>query len=278
MIKENETVSKGKYSFTNQTPFNDGDEIKVVAKKTGYVNSEATATAGVDTSGLDKAIEKGTTDLAKRNEGTQADKDLEAAIKEGEDLKTRTKPAPATQNEIDAAKDRIEKAIEGKKKTDDARDRLKEKIKEAEDLKKEPDYKTKPDYVKKELDESAKDGTNVDNDKTSNKESIENAIKKIQEKIDQYHKQQIGVNIDKVRSNDQTIVLSVTARNAKVEVFKSEIDYNTWQTVLTPIGENTDITRLLVVSLKETLPKGTNLFIKVTHPDYLSYEGNITVE
>ena len=277
LIKENETVSKDKFSYTDPTPFNDGDEIKVVAKKPGYVNSEATATAGVDTSGLDKAIADGRGELDKRNDGTPADKALEDAIKEGEDLKKKTNPS-ATQDEVDAAKDKIKKAIDDKKAYDDAKDKLKEKIKEAEDKKQDPEYPTKPDYVKEELEKSATDGKTVDNDKTSTKENIDKAIEKIQEKLDQYNKQQIGVNISKVVSSGKTIEVIVTAPNAKVEVFKSELDYSTWETVLTKIGENTSRIKLVVVSLKETLPSGTSLLIKVTHPDYLSYEDTIVVE
>ena len=277
LIKEGVAVgADGSYTYNHTEGFNDGDVIRVVAKKDGWTPNSAETTVGVDTSALDKAITDGKGELEKRNDGTPADKALEDAIKEGEELKKKD-PAPS-QEEVDKAKDKIEKAIEEKKKTDDARDRLKEKIKEAEDLKNDPDYKTKPEYVKTELDESAKAGTTIDNDKTSNKESIENAITKIQEKIDQYHKQQIGVNISKVVSSGKTIEVIVTAPNAKVEVFKSELDYSTWETVLTKIGENTSRIKLVVISLKETLPSGTSLLIKVTHPDYLSYEDTIVVE
>lgn len=266
----------GSYTYNNADGFKDGDVIRVVAKKPGMTDAAAEATVGVDTSGLDKAITDGKGELEKRKDGTPADKALEDAIKEGEDLKKRD-PAPS-QEEVDKAKDKIEKAIEDKKAYDDAKDKLKEKIKEAEDKKNDPEYPTKPDYAKKELEESATEGTNVDNDKTSSKESIDKAIEKIQEKLDQYNKQQIGASIYKVRSNDKNISVVVTAPDAKVEVFKVEFDYSTFKTVLIPIGEKTDLTRLLVVSMKDTLPSGTNLLIRVTHPDYLSFEDTITVE
>lgn len=277
LIKEGVAVgADGSYTYNDPTGFKDGDVIRVVAKKDGWTPNAAETTAGVDTTGLDKAIQDGKGELDKRNDGTQADKDLEKAIQEGEDLKKKD-PAPS-QEEVDKAKDKIEKAIEDKKAYDDAKDKLKEKIKEAEDKKQDPEYPTKPDYVKEELEKSATDGKTVDNDKTSTKENIDKAIEKIQEKLDQYNKQQIGVNISKVVSSGKTIEVIVTAPNAKVEVFKSELDYSTWETVLTKIGENTSRIKLVVVSLKETLPSGTSLLIKVTHPDYLSYEDTIVVE
>lgn len=277
LIKGDVGVSAdGSYTYNHTDGFKDGDVIRVVAKKPGMTSSNAEATVGVDTSALDKAITDGKGELEKRKDGTPADKALEDAIKEGEELKKRD-PAPS-QEEVDKAKDKIEKAIEDKKAYDEAKDKLKEKIKEAEAKKQDPEYPSKPDYAKKELEESANEGTNVDNDKTSSKESIDKAIEKIQEKLDQYNKQQIGVNISKVVSTGKDIEVVVTAPNAKVEVFKSEIDWSTYKEKLIPIGEATDITRLLVVSLKEPLPKGTNLVIKVTHPDYLSYESTLTVE
>ena len=266
----------GSYTYNNADGFKDGDVIRVVAKKPGMTDAAAEATVGVDTSALDKAIKDGKGELNKRNDGTPADKALDQAIKEGEELKKRD-PAP-TQDEVNSAKDKIEKAIEDKKAYDKAKDKLKEKIKEAEDKKNDPEYPTKPDYAKKELEKSANEGTNVDNDKTSSKESIDKAIEKIQEKLDQYNKQQIGVNTDKVFSTSKDIKVIVTAPNAKVEVFKVDFDYDTYEEVLIPLGEDTSRARLIIISLKETLPKGTDLFIKVSHPDYLSYENKITVE
>ena len=278
LIKGDVGVSAdGSYTYNHTDGFKDGDVIRVVAKKPGMTSSNAETTVGVDTSALDIAITDGKGELDKRNDGTPADKALEDAIKEGEKTKGKTNPA-ATQDEVNAAKDKIEKAIEEKKAYDKAKDKLKEKIKEAEDKKQDPEYPTKPDYAKKELEESANEGANVDKDKTSSKESIDKAIEKIQEKLDQYNKQQIGVNVRKVTSNDKSVVATVTAPNAKVEVFKSEFDLSTYKEKLTPIGEATSITRIVVVSLDETLPKGTNLFIKVTHPDYLSYENTEVVE
>ena len=277
LIKGDAGVSAdGSYTYNHTDGFKDGDVIRVVAKKPGMTSSNAEATVGVDTSALDKAITEGKGELDKRNDGTPADKALQDAIKEGEDLK-REVPAPS-QEEVDKAKDKIEKAIEDKKAYDKAKDKLKEKIKEAEAKKQDPEYPTKPDYAKKELEESATEGTNVDKDKTSSKESIDKAIEKIQEKLDQYNKQQIGVNIDKVVSTSKDIKVITTAPNAKVEVYKSEFDLSTYKEKITLIGEATSITKLLVVSLDETLPKGTNLYIKVTHPDYLSYEDTQIVE
>ena len=270
----------GSYTFNNPDGFKDNDVIKVVSKKPGMIDNSATTTVGVDTSGLDKAIQDGKDALdpekGGKNNGTPEDKALEDVIKKGEDLKKKD-PSP-TQEEVDKAQKDIEKAIDDKKKADEARDKLQEKINEANDKKNDPEYPNKPDDVKKELDQSAKDGQKVHDDKNKSKEDIDKAIEKIQEKIDQYNKQQIGVKISKVVSTGKTIEVVVTASNAKVEVFEVDFDYNTLEDVLKPLGEATSITRLLVVNLNETLPTGTNLFIRVTHPDYLSYEDNITVE
>ena len=116
LIKADVGVSAdGSYTYNDPTGFKDGDVIRVVAKKDGWLPNNAEATAGVDTTELDKAITDGKGELDKRNDGTPADKALQDAIQEGEDLKKRTDPKPATQDEIDAAKDKIVKAIEDKK-------------------------------------------------------------------------------------------------------------------------------------------------------------------
>lgn len=279
-IAEDVGVSpNGSYTYENADGFKDGDVIKVVAKKPGMIDNQEFATVGVDTSGLDKAIQDGKDALDSKkggkNNGTPEDKALEDAIKKGEEEKNKK---PPKQEDVDKAKEAIEKAIDDKKKADEARDKLQEKINEAKDLKNDPEYPTKPKDVKDNLDKAATDGQTTHDDKTKTKEDIEKAIKEIQDKIDEYHKQQIGVNIDKVNSSNKTVVVTVTAPNAKVEVFKSEIDWSTYKTVLTPLGEDTSRTRLVIVSLDKPLPRGTNLFIKVTHPDYLSYENKVTVE
>lgn len=269
----------GSYTFNNADGFKDGDVIKVEAKKPGMISNDETATVGVDTSGLDKAIQDGKDALDPekdgKNNGTPEDKALEDAIKKGEEEKNKK---PPKQEDVDKAKEDIEKAIDDKKKADDARDKLQEKVNEANDKKNDPDYDSKPDDVKKELDEAAKDGQKVHDDNNKSKEDIDKEIEKIQEKIDQYNKQQIGANIRKVTSSDETIVVATTAPNAKVEVFKVVLNKKTWKNDYIPIGEKTDITNLLVVSLEDPLPKGTRLLIKVTHPSYLSYEDNIKVE
>lgn len=269
----------GSYTYENSDGFKDGDVIKVVSKKPGMIDNSETATVGVDTSGLDKAIQDGKDALDPEKGGkdgdTPEDKKLKEAIEKGEEEKDKK---PPKQEDVDKAKEDIEKAIDDKKKADDARDKLQDKIDEANDKKNDSDYDSKPDDVKKELDDAAKDGQKVHDDSNKSKEDIDKEIEKIQEKIDQYNKQQIGVNISKVVSTGKTIEVVTTAPNAKVEVFKSEFDYDTWEEKLIPIGEKTDITKLLVVSLKEPLPSGTKLFIRVTHPNYLSYEDNVTVE
>lgn len=258
----------------------DGDTIVAKATEKDKAPAEsAPVTVGVDKSKLIKAIDDGNNaldpDKGGRNDGTPADKALEKAIEEGKKVKDNPN---ASQDEVNAAKDKIEKAIEDKKAYDDARDKLQEKIDEANDLKKDPEYPSKPKDVKDGLDKAATDGQTTHDDKTKTKDEIDKAIKEIQDKIDEYHKPQIGANIRKVTSNDKTVVVTVTAPNAKVEVSISKLDRTTWKTVLTPLGEATSRTMIIIVSLDETLPKGTNLFIKVTHPDYLSYENNIKVE
>ena len=269
----------GSYTYNNADGFKDGDVIRVVAKKTGMTSSNNEVTVGVDTSALDKAIQNGKDALdpekGGKNNGTPEDKALEDAIKKGEEEKNKK---PPKQEDVDKAKEAIEKAIEDKKKADEARDKLQEKINEANDKKNDPDYDSKPDYAKNELAESAKDGQDVHDNKDKTKDEVDKAIEKIQEKLDQYNKQQIGANIRKVTSNDKTVVVAVTAPNAKVEVFKIVLNKKTWKNDYIPLGEKTDITNLLVVSLEEQLPKGTKLLIKVTHPSYLSYENTVTVE
>lgn len=277
LIKEGVAVgADGSYTYNDKDGFKDGDVIRVVSNKPGWTSNNAETTVGVDTSALDKAITDGKGELDKRKDGTPADKALEEAIKEGEDLKKRD-PAPS-QEEVDKAKDKIEKAIEDKKAYDEAKDKLKEKIKEAEDKKNDPEYPSKPDDVKKELEKAAKDGQTTHDDKTKTKEDIDNANREIQDKIDKYNKQQIGANIRKVTTNDETVVVTVTAPNAKVEVFKVDFDYETFEDVLVPLGEATSRTKLVIVSLKDTQPKGTDLLVRVTHPDYLSYENTSSVE
>ena len=257
----------------------DGDKIVATAKEKDKDPTESDpVTVGIDTSELDKAIQDGKDALdpkkGGKNNGTPEDKALEKAIKEGEEVSKN----PESAEKVKEKKEAIEKAIKDKKDADEARDKLQEKINEANGKKNDPAYPTKPDDVKKELDDAAKDGQKVHDDSNKSKEDIEKEIEKIQEKIDQYNKQQIGVNIDKIVSTSKDIKVIVTAPNAKVEVFKVDFDYDTYEEVLTPIGKTTSITRVLIVTLNETLPKGTDLFIKVTHPDYLSYESTITVE
>ena len=100
----------------------------------------------------------------------------------------------------------------------------------------------------------------------------------VKAQFDEIKKQQIGASVRKVTDNDKTIVVTVTVPNAKVEVFEVDFDYDSQEDVLIPIGETISRTRLTIVSLKNTLPKGTDLIIKVTHPDYQSYENKVTVE
>ena len=265
----------------------DGDKVVVTASEPGKAdNTSEPKVVGVNTTELEKSIKKaegddlGGKDGSKLDDKNPVDKALKEALDNGKKVKEAgDKGDPNTdQKAVDKAKEALDKAIAEKEAYEKAKEELQKKINEANDLKNDPEYPTKPDNVKKELDDAAKDGQKVHDDINNSKEDIDKEIEKIQEKIDQYNKQQIGVNIDKVFSTSKDIKVIVTATNAKVEVFKSEVDWSTYKEKLTFIGEATDITRLLVVSLDEPLPKGTNLFIRVTHPDYLSYENTVIVE
>ena len=270
LIKENENVSKDKFSYTNPSPFNDGDEIKVVAKRPNYVSAEATTTVGVDTSGLDKAIQDGKDALdpnkGGKNNGTPEDKALEDAIKKGEDLKKQD-PAP-TQDEVDKAQKDIEKAIEDKKAADDARDKLQEKINEANDKKNDPEYPNKPDDVKKELDDAAKDGQTTHDDKTKKKEDIDKEIEKIQEKIDQYNKQQLSVSITPPVAGTLKMELVTVPGNSKFKVYRGIVSEK--NLIGEEITNSRGIGTITFDGNTVKLKKGMILRVVVEHDGYLS--------
>ena len=196
----------GAYKYNHDQGFKDGDKIRVVAKKPGAEDSFNDITVGVDTSALDKAIEKGTADLAKRNDGTPADKALEKAIQEGEDLKKRD-PAPS-QGEVNAAKDKIEKAIEEKKNTDKALDELKkakedldEAIKDAKKENKDPKVINEgtnlSDKGKEVIDKNGK----IIDEKTGKEKELKSTdigelIKELIEKADELRKPKIILNVE----------------------------------------------------------------------------------
>lgn len=209
--------SDGSYTYNNPEGFKDGDVIRVVAKKPGMTPNNAETTVGVDTSALDKAITDGKGELDKRNDGTPADKALEDAIKEGEDLKKRD-PAPS-QEEVDKAKDKIEKAIEDKKKADEARDKLKEIIKEAEEETQKDGYKDKPGKDRRELEKVIKEG----------KESLENNTKipesteKIEKALEKIRKETVKVGLVDAKSGDQSITITTYPSYCEVEIFINDV-------------------------------------------------------
>ena len=208
----------GSYTYNNADGFNDGDVIRVVANKPGWTSNNAETTVGVDTSGLDKAITDGNGELDKRNDGTQADKDLEKAIQEGENLKTRTKPAPATQEEINAAKDKIEKAIEEKKASDKALDELKKAQKELDKSIKDAEKERKP---KKDIEEAKDTNTKAKDtitNKDKNSDEIERLIKEVEEKTKQMKKPVIQVTIISAVKEKQTLVFNTNPGSCKVTI------------------------------------------------------------
>lgn len=260
----------GAYKYNHDQGFKDGDKIRVVAKKPGAEDSFNEITAGVDTTALDKAIKDGKDALdpnkGGKNNGTPEDKALEDAIKKGEDLKKQD-PAP-TQEEVDKAQKDIEKAIKDKKDADEARDKLQEKINEANDKKNDPDYDSKPENVKDELDDSAKDGQTVHDDKTKNKEDIDKAIEKIQEKLDQYNKQQIGLNISNPVIGRYVLDITATVTGAYIEVkYRGKI-----------IGTGyVDGTGSANIELSKKLEYGDVLYVTASHDLYLSRTNRTSV-
>lgn len=198
----------GSYTYNNADGFKDGDVIRVVAKKDGWTPNNAEATVGVDTSALDKAITDGKGELDKRNDGTPADKDLEKAIQEGEDLKKRV-PAP-NQEEVNAAKDKIEKAIEEKKKTDEALDKLREAQKELDNAIVDAKKDRKPSADINDANKTNKDAKETINNKgkDKNSEEINNLTNEVLEKIKNIRKPVLRVDIVRAQKGEESIQIS----------------------------------------------------------------------
>ncbi|MFR7350242.1 Ig-like domain-containing protein [Peptoniphilus sp.] len=260
----------GAYKYNHDQGFKDGDKIRVVAKKPGAEDSFNEITAGVDTTALDKAIQDGKDALDKdkggKNNGTPEDKALEDAIKKGEDLKKQD-PAP-TQEEVNKAQKDIEKAIKDKKDADEARDKLQEKINEANDKKNDPEYPTKPKDVKDNLDKAAKNGQTTHNDNNKSKEDIDNAIKEIQDKIDEYNKQQLAVSITPPVAGTLKMELITIPGNSKFKVYRGIVsDKNL-------IGQGTTNSGGIgTITFDENtvkLKRGMTLRVVVEHDGYLS--------
>ena len=209
--------SDGLYTYIHTDGFNDGDIIRVVANKPGMTSSANETTVGVDTTALDKAIKDGNDALNKTNDGTPEDKALEKAIKEGEDLKKRD-PAP-TQKELDDAKDKIEKAIENKKKTDEERQKLKDIIEEAEKETKKDGYKDKPGKDRRELENAIKEGK----ENLKNNTKITESTTKIENALEKIRKETLKVGLIDTKVGNQSITITTYPNYCKVKIYINDV-------------------------------------------------------
>ena len=272
LIKGDVGVSAdGSYTYNDNDGFKNGDVIRVVAKKPGMTSSNAEATVGVDTSALDKAITDGKGELEKRNEGTPADKALEDAIKEGEELKKKD-PA-ATQDEVNAAKDKIEKAIEEKKKTDDALDELKKAKEELDKTIKDAEDDEKPaeaidngydasDAAKKVIDNKG-EGKTAD--------QIKELVEKTKEENRLLRLPVIQVAINTAINDGNSIVFTTNPGRCKVTItiIRSDRSQETYNLETGPEGTGSK-------TLEKALKSGDRVKVNATRitedrpdPDYL---------
>lgn len=282
LIKEDVGVSAdGSYTYNHTDGFKDGDVIRVVAKKPGMTSSNAEATVGVDTTALDKAITDGNNALDKekggRNDGTPADKALEQAIKEGEDLKKRD-PAPS-QEEVDKAKDKIEKAIEEKKKTDDALDELKKAkeeldktIKDAEDDEKPSDARDKGYEASDAADTVIKNKGKDSDGKDMTSEQIKDLVEKTKEENRLLRLPVIQVTITTAANNGNNIVFTTNPGRCivTVTITRSDKSIETYETTTAPGGTAS-------IRVEKSLQSGDYVEVKATRitkdrpiPDYLN--------
>ena len=270
----------GSYTYNNPDGFKDGDVIKVVAKKPGMIDNFETVTVGVDTSGLDKAIQDGKDALdpekGGKNNDTPADKDLEKAIQEGEDLKKRD-PAPS-QEEVDKAKDKIEKAIEEKKETDKALDELKKAKEELDKTIKDAKADKKPrEEIKKGQDSSKEAGTVIDKkgkdkyDKDMTAEQIKELVEKTKEADRILKLPVIQVRIYTAVNGGNTIVFMTNPGRCKATVIITRNDLSEESYEIETGADGTGSKRL-----EKALSSGDSVKIKATRktatrpvPDYL---------
>ena len=229
LIKDGVAVgADGSYTYNDPTGFKDGDVIRVVAKKPAWKDAAAETTAGVDTSGLDKAIQDGKDALdpekGGKNNGTKADKDLEKAIQEGEDIKKKTKPAPATQDEIDAAKDKIVKAIEEKKNTDKAMDDLKKAQDELDKAIKEAEKERKPKKDIKEAKDTNTKAKDTLDKKDKNSADIEKLIKEVEEQTKQMKKPVVMIDVVRAIDGEDVILIKTNPGYCTVKITISHDD------------------------------------------------------
>ena len=241
---------------------NDGDTI--VAKATEKDKAEATSdpvTVGVDTTELDKAIQEGKDSLDKekggKNEGTKADKDLEAAITEGENLKKRTQPSTPTQQELKDATEKIKKAIEEKKKTDKELDRLKEAQGELEKSIKDAEKERKPKEDIKKAKETNEEAKNTIKNKDKGSEAIKELIKKVEEQTKQMRKPVVMIDVTRAIVNENKLLFKTNPGNCKVTI-----------TIYHENGTETKLT-------SETGPEGTGsieLAVPLAPNDFIDFD------
>ena len=280
-----EADGQGNYEVTTK-PLVDGDKVVVTASEPGKAdNTSDEKTVGVDTSKLQESINQADKIAGENGQNLNVEDDpnadppkvsnpVDKALKEALDNGKKVKKAgdngdsSIDQDKVDKAKEALDKAIADKEAYEKAKEKLQEKIKEANDKKNDPEYPTKPDDVKKELEKAATEGQTTHDDKTKTKEEIDKAIEKIQEKIDQYNKQQLSVSITPPLAGTLKMELVTIPGNSKFKVYKGIVSERNL------IGEGTTNSKGIgTITFDEntvTLKKGNTLRVVVEHDGYLS--------
>ena len=125
------------------------------------------------------------------------------------------------------------------------------------------------------MDKAATDGQTTHDDKTKTKEDIDKAIKEIQDKIDEYNKQQLSVSITPPVAGTLKMELITVPGNSKFKVYRGIVsDKNL-------IGEGTTNSKGIgtITFDKNTvkLKKGMTLRVVVEHDGYLSRTEKVSV-
>ncbi|MFM9412792.1 Ig-like domain-containing protein [Peptococcus simiae] len=255
---------------------NDGDTIVVKATEPGKSETVSdTVTVGVDTTALDKAIQDGKdsldTEKGGRNDGTPADKALEEAIKEGEQVKTQD-PA-ASQDEVDKAKDKIEKAIEEKKKMDAALDELEKAKNELDQTINDAKEDKKPkDEIKKGEKASEDAGTVID---SKGKDKTADQVKELVEKTKEANRllglPAIQITVDSAIYDSKDIIFTTNPGrcNVVVTITRNDLTQESYETTTGAGGTGS-------ISLDKPLEFGDAIKISATRvtdsrptPDYI---------
>ena len=259
----------------------DGDTIVAKATEKDKAPAEsAPVTVGVDTTGLDKAIQDGKDALdpekGGKNNGTPADKKLEEAIKEGEDLKKRD-PAP-TQKELDDAKDKIEKAIEEKKETDKALDELKKAKDELDKTIEDAEADEKPDEAIEKGQDASDTAGGVIKSKGKDADGKDMTSKQINDLVEKTKEENrllrlpvIQVAITNAVNNGKSVVFTTNPGRCKaiITVIRKDLSIENYEAETGPGGTGS-------LTLKNPLKSGDSVKVKVTRiteerpiPDYL---------